>query len=183
VSPRGLWRARALATLATLGTLATFALACGGPARPSTPPFVRVGDAVTGRVLPVDGGELSLESLRGKPVVVHFFVTWQLDTLTDLDELRRVHKAHGDAVTIVDVGLDPGDGRLLMELRASEGIDWILARPAPDLLGPGSSFGEKLPVAPTTVLLGPGGEVVWLHHGPLVAEQLVAQVARLSPAR
>lgn len=55
------------------------------------------------------GGELSLEDLRGKPVVLNFWASWCVPCEDEAPMLRRAHRRYGDRVAFV--GVDVRDAR------------------------------------------------------------------------
>jgi hypothetical protein len=156
-------------------------LACGGSSPPPAAPFARQGDVVEGKVELIDGGELELASLRGRPVAVHFFDTLGLGTFTDVDELRAVRARFPDLV-VVGIGLDP-NGKLLGPWRDGEGIDWFVARPSEAILSQRSVFGDVMAIAPSLVLVDQAGQVAWTWRGPLRKGELARHVASLAQRR
>ncbi|HEX2051903.1 MAG TPA: TlpA disulfide reductase family protein [Actinomycetota bacterium] len=69
------------------------------------------GDAAPGFRAPLlgGGGELGLEELRGKPVVLNFWASWCVPCEDEAPMLRRAHRRYGDRVAFV--GVDVRDAR------------------------------------------------------------------------
>jgi hypothetical protein len=143
--------------------------------------FARKGDVITGRLELIDGGELELASLRGRPVAIHFFETLGLATFTDVDELRAARAKFPD-LAIVGVGLDP-NGKLLPPWRDSAQVDWFVARPNAEMLAHDGAFGDVMALAPSLVLLDRAGQVAWTSRGGLREGELARHVASLPAGR
>jgi hypothetical protein len=144
--------------------------ACGAR---TTPPPYRAGETVYLTLPALDGGEVSFESWRGRPVLVHFMTTWSLAAQVDLEELRAAQKAVPDLV-LVEISLDE-NYRLIDAWRAGAGVDWTILLPIPALLEGGTPLGKPTTV-PTTVLVGRDGTVRWGHIGGLPAGTLARVV-------
>ncbi|MFQ6011081.1 MAG: DUF3179 domain-containing (seleno)protein [Nitrososphaerales archaeon] len=51
----------------------------------------------------LDGGQVSLSDLRGKPVLVNFWATWCPFCVAELPDLEQVHRELGDSVVILTI--------------------------------------------------------------------------------
>ncbi len=157
--------------------------ACGG-AGPHGPAFAARGATVEATLPLLDGGEIELATLRGKPLVVHFFTTWSLPAQYDIDELRAARKAEpADSFKILGVGLDKDGYRLIAPFRDAERIDWLVALPSAEVLAGESVFGNVMAEVPSTVVVDADGRVVWTHRGPLPPGELARQLATLHAHR
>jgi hypothetical protein len=153
--------------------------ACGGPARGPEGPAAR-GAGVAGLVPLLDGGELELASLRGQPLVVHFFTTWSLPSQADVEELLATREQLGrDHVHILGIALDPEGYKLVSPWRAGAGADYTIALATPEILAGQSPFGDVLAAVPSTVLVDAGGSVAWSHYGPLAKGELARRIKAL----
>ena len=157
--------------------------ACGGGLPPAAP-FAREGAEVDTTLPLLDGGEIDLASLRGKPLVIHFFTTWSLPAQGDLDELRAARTAEPkDSFKILGIGLDKDGYKLIAPFRDAARIDWLVALPTSDVIAGQSVFGNVMAEVPSTVIVDARGHVVWTHRGPLPAGVLARQLASLHPHR
>ncbi len=157
---------------------------CGGPALPPAAPFAARGAQVEGVLPLLDGGEIELASLRGKPLVIHLFTTWSLPAQVDLDELRAARAAVPEgSFTILGIGLDVDGYKLIAPWRDAAGIDWLVALPTAEMADGKSVFGNVMAAVPSTVLVDGRGRVVWSVRGPLPAGELERQLARLGVHR
>ncbi len=84
-------------------------------------PTVEGRAAVQGQPAPdftasaLDGGSLTLSSLRGKPVMINFFASWCDQCRAELPGIEAVYLRHmGDGFTVVGVNaLESGDGKAM----------------------------------------------------------------------
>ncbi|HUH03889.1 MAG TPA: TlpA disulfide reductase family protein [Kofleriaceae bacterium] len=143
--------------------------ACGGsprgPAVPRTP--------VTLSVPALDGGLIELTRYRGKPVVLHFFTTWDTGSQSDVDQLRAVASPE---VVVVGIALDRDGRRLVAPWRSATGVTYLIG------LG-GSELQTNLPPirsVPTTVVLDARGVVRQRFDRPLHPAELTRALAGTS---
>jgi peroxiredoxin len=82
---------------------------------------VEARNAVRGEPAPdftastLDGGSLTLSSLRGKPVMINFFASWCDQCKRELPGIEAVYERHkADGFTVVGVNaLESGDGKAM----------------------------------------------------------------------
>jgi cytochrome c biogenesis protein CcmG/thiol:disulfide interchange protein DsbE len=123
-----------------------------------------------------DGGDLSLEGLRGKVVVVNFWASWCFPACYDeaplLEAAWRAHKDHG----LVVVGVDVQD----TEQAARE-----FMRRFQFSFPNGSDPKGKISIdygvygIPETFLIDKEGRIAYKHIGAINAETLPAQIKEL----
>ena len=75
----------------------------------------------------VDGGQASLDGLKGKWVVVNFFATWCVPCRQEHSELIRFSEAHQGAGDAAVLGVIYSDNtQAVKEYRDKEGGDWAM---------------------------------------------------------
>ena len=70
---------------------------------------------------------VSLEQLRGKPVVLNFWATWCPPCVEEMPSLLELHKELGDKVTILAVSEDADDSAYRQFIR-DHGVDLLTVR-------------------------------------------------------
>jgi hypothetical protein len=128
----------------------------------------------------VDGGEVAVESYRGRTVVLHVFSTWAEGALQDVDQLKALYKRGDRRVAIIGVALDPEGARFVIPWRRALAVPYVLAVASPAVREGNTPLGHIAEV-PTTILLGPDGrELMRLTRAlaPGELERLVAQAQR-----
>jgi cytochrome c biogenesis protein CcmG/thiol:disulfide interchange protein DsbE len=71
---------------------------------PGTPQKAKIGSLAPDFTLPaLDGGNVTLSKLRGKPVVLSFFASWCNPCEKDMPVLERVHNNQRDNVKVIGV--------------------------------------------------------------------------------
>jgi peroxiredoxin len=164
---------RAAPPLVAAAALALAAAACGsGQARPAFP-----RDQVNLVLAEVDGGQVIFPNLRGRLVVVHFFATWSLAAMADVEELRALEKAF-PYVEVVGIGLDPDGAKLLSPWRSAVDADWWVVLPDAEVTGGTTPFG-KVAAVPTTFVLDRTGRIVWAKANQLAPGEIMRVVRSL----
>lgn len=80
-------------------------------------------------ILPLyDGNEVALESLTGKPILLHFWASWCVPCIKELPELFAMNKAVGDKVHLVMISND--SNAAAMETFLKKHKFWEAARQA-----------------------------------------------------
>jgi len=107
----------------------------------------------------IDGKPVSVESLRGRPVLVHYWATWCEPCKVDIAQIRELYAKHGPKkFGVVGIVLDT-DKAQLAKFLASKPIPWPQMHEAGGLDG---RLAEELGVLtlPTMLLLDAQGNVV-----------------------
>ena len=107
----------------------------------------------------IDGKPVSLESLRGTPVLVHYWATWCEPCKVDVAQIRELHTKYGPKkFAVVGITLDSDKAQLTKFLN-SKPIPWVQIHEAGGLDG---RLAEELGVLtlPTMFLLDADGKVV-----------------------
>lgn len=115
----------------------------------------------------LDGGESSLGSYQGTPVVLNFFASWCVPCVSEMPAFEQVHQQMGEQVAFVGLAVrdQQSDTEELVE---RTGVTYDLGRDQRgDLL---IGFGGIN--MPTTVLIDADGIVTSVHSGELDAAEL-----------
>ena len=132
-----------------------------------------------------DGGDITLASFKGTPVLVNLWATWCAPCVKELPTLDTLAKSHrGDgALGVVAVSQDMGPHPSVVAFLQSHKIADLGA-----YHDPGMQLSVKLvaPILPTSVLYDAEGREVWRYVGDLdwtgpEAAKLLAE-AKVGPA-
>jgi thiol-disulfide isomerase/thioredoxin len=138
-----------------------------------------IGGEVEGELAPtepftlLEGGTMSLEDLRGKPVVVNFFASWCVPCVEEMPAFESVHQELGDAVAFVGIALQesPEASRDIVE---ETGVSYTIGR------DPSGAIFESFDGVnmPSTFVLDAEGVVVGVSAGALDADGLRDLISR-----
>ncbi|HEX4997195.1 MAG TPA: redoxin family protein [Terriglobia bacterium] len=137
-------------------------------------------DAPTFSLMDLDGKPYSLDSLKGKTVLLDFWATWCGPCKRSLPVLEKLHQQYSPAGLTI-LGVDVGEDR-------STVTTFLKANPMPYPIALGSEFGiltaYSIQVIPTYVLIGPDGKVVAQQFGfnETALNTLAARSGSTSPA-
>lgn len=151
--------ARALLDTRVVGDV--YAAVGMAPPREREPALRLPGASLPPWSLPLrDGTELSLEAMRGRPLLLALWASWCPPCLEELPQLDALARRHPQ-LRVVAVSLDegPGAGAAVDRVVAQLGLGMPVAV-APAL---GTELGVE--ALPTTLLAGPGGTVVHRERG------------------
>ena len=135
---------------------------------------LRSGPAPAFTLARLDGGEVSLAGLRGRPVVVNFWGSWCLQCRRELRTLVEVRQSRPDLDVVGIVFRDPPEQA--REEARQAGADW------PQLVDPGERVARAYGVdsAPATFVVGPDGTIGATLVGPVTRAIIERQLAALS---
>ncbi|MBI4827940.1 MAG: TlpA family protein disulfide reductase [Nitrospinae bacterium] len=157
--------------------LAVIALA-GCEAKPMEAPPKQQPRPAPSLTLPrLGGGEMSLQSLRGKPALVNFWATWCVPCLKEMPEIERffqIKKADGLAVAMINV---KESAAAVESFMAPHGYTFTV------LLDEKGEAVEKFQVfgLPTTVFIDRDGVIRYTHMGELTREILYMGYREINP--
>jgi thiol-disulfide isomerase/thioredoxin len=118
-------------------------------------------DAPAFSVLSLDGKPFSLESLKGKTVLLDFWATWCGPCKRSLPTLEKIHHDYASSDFVI-LGVDVGENRETV-------ANFLKTNPMPYPVIIGADSGittaYAVKVIPTYVLIGPDGKVVSQQFG------------------
>ena len=115
------------------------------------------------RVAMLTGGEATLDTWKGKLVILNFCATWCTPCTVEMPSLERLWRTYRDrGLVVVGVSVDRGAPRALSDPYLKH-----LALTFPILLDPQMETANawKVPGVPATFVIRPGGEVVGMAIG------------------
>lgn len=133
---------------------------------PGAPPIAQPGAQPLQLSLPtVGGGELRVQSLRGRPVILHVMATWCYPCLAEVEELKK-RKAELDAakIAVVEIGLDLEGEKLLGPFARTFEVPYPVGIGRGEVLEGKTPLG-KLSSIPALFLLGPDGRLLGYRLG------------------
>jgi cytochrome c biogenesis protein CcmG/thiol:disulfide interchange protein DsbE len=152
---------------------ATLLAACGDA--PAGGP-VKVGhEAPAYAAETLDGERTGLVQLRGKPVLLNVWATWCHPCRQEIPALEQLHRTYAArGLQVIGVSIDAGDQQqAIREFLAEYGASYpIWLDPDSEVTAAFSTMG-----VPNTFLIGPDGQVLWKHVGPVTADN--AELRRL----
>jgi peroxiredoxin len=155
-------------------------LGCRPPAAPALQPEER--PPVQLALPQLSGGTLSLEALRGRPVVVTLFTTWCFRCQAEAPALQRLHERFGPrGLAVLGVAMNSEGARPteLVRIYVEDcGFRFPILLAVPDDLELIGAFG-KTPQIPRTLLLDRGGGVVLDQIGETRFVTLEAKILEL----
>jgi cytochrome c biogenesis protein CcmG, thiol:disulfide interchange protein DsbE len=123
-----------------------------------------------------DSRKVSLEGLRGRPVLLNFWASWCAPCRDEAPMLRRAHARFGDRVTFVGIVVRDSD-RDALEFAARHRLDYFHLRDSE--LAIYDDYG--LTGQPESFLIDSDGTIVEHVQGPFAAEgDLVALLRQVT---
>ncbi len=117
---------------------------------------------------------LQLSSLKGKPVLLHFWGTWCGPCRAENPELVKVYERyHNKGFEIVSVAIERNSEAAWQSVIQSEGMVWPYhAIESGRFDGPMATL-FNIHEVPTTLLINPGGQIVATNPPPAVLDKLL----------
>jgi cytochrome c biogenesis protein CcmG/thiol:disulfide interchange protein DsbE len=130
-------------------------------------------------LVPVGGGPpVSLEALRGRPVVVNFWATWCAPCMQEHEVLQQAARAHGAQVQFLGVVYDDEESRVRQFL-ARYGTAY------PSLLDDNGRTAIAYGVygVPETYFIDAQGQIVQKYSFPLDEPTMAQYLSQIAPPR
>ena len=126
----------------------------------------------------LDGRELALSTLRGRPVLINFWASWCAPCRAEIPELVRIYEAHkADGLMVVGINLTAQDA--LPDVRAFVKEFAVTFPVLLDETGAVANEQYHLRGIPMSVLVDRTGIVRSMQIGGMTREQLDAAIAEL----
>lgn len=142
------------------------------------------GDDLTGQPAPSltfkspDNKEISLASLRGKPVIVEFWATWCLPCVASMPQMAELYRQTKDkGLVLISVDEDE-DAKTAADFLAKKNNSWPNFHDSGDIK---KAFSQT--ALPYTILIDPQGKIVFCKIGSSddSLSDLRAAIAKLGP--
>ncbi|MCB2203626.1 TlpA family protein disulfide reductase [bacterium] len=123
-----------------------------------------------------DGKVYSLESLKGKVVVLNFWATWCPPCKAEIPDLKRVYDKYGEkGVEILGVSLDNKGWSVLKPFVEKWDINYPIVLGGIDIA---RDYGNVRSI-PTTFIINREGKVIDRHVGSIKEDVLVSKFEKL----
>ena len=128
------------------------------------------------RLALLNGGTLSLEELRGKPVVVNFMASWCPPCRAEMPAFEKAWQQHKDRVVFVGVAVEDTESAA-KALVTQTGVTYPVGLDNGDFI----ARAYELKGMPTTVFLDPNGAVVKRVTGQVTEGALTFFINLMAP--
>ena len=141
--------------------------------------LLEVGDlAYDFALTDVNGEQVKLSELAGRPVIVNFWATWCAPCRVEMPELEAAYQAHADEGLVI-LALDQQESREDVATFFEElGLTFTAVL---DDEGTVSELYGVANILPTTFFINGAGEVTAIHRGPMVQSQIDGYLADTLP--
>lgn len=116
----------------------------------------------------LDGSMVDLESLRGRTVVLNFWASWCAPCRAEIPEFSKFAKQNPD-ISVLGLAVDSGGVTEVREAADRFGISYPVA-----LASSSTQRAYGVSALPTTVVIGPEGQVLYSQVGPMSERDLIA---------
>ncbi len=144
------------------------------------PPSTEIGRAAPDFVLATpDGGTLRLSDLQGKPLLVNFWASWCTPCRQEMPEIVKSYNAHRAAGLVV-VAVNLQENAAQVRAFAQEfGMSFPIVIDRDGGVGDAWHIGGPVQGIPSSYFLDAAGVVQARVYGPLTAETLAADLAKI----
>lgn len=121
----------------------------------------------------LEGQALSLSHFRGRVVLLDFFATWCGPCTQAMPKLRQLQSAYGHAgLSVIGYSVDSEGLESVGPYAARHGLNF------PVVLGNAAEAKRiaNVTALPTTLLIGPDGQIIARFEGPVAKERLLALI-------
>ncbi|MEJ2059138.1 MAG: TlpA disulfide reductase family protein [Gammaproteobacteria bacterium] len=129
----------------------------------------------------LDGRQMSLADLRGRPVLVNFWATTCPGCIKEMPELVKLYRKfspQGLEIIGVSMSYDPPDQ--VRAMQALRKLPYLLTMDTDDKIA--KAFGE-IRLTPTSFLIAPDGTIVYQKLGELNFKHIEQTISGLLPAK
>jgi peroxiredoxin len=131
-------------------------------------------------LLGADGKPLNLRELRGRPLLLFVFTTFDDTCQLALMPLERVLRSHPE-LSALGIAVQPEPQQLLALYRDALGVSFPLAYEPDSQVVAGKTMLGPIQTVPTYVLLDAQGRIAARHTGALTAAALEELFALVAP--
>ena len=121
----------------------------------------------------VDGNEVSLDSLAGRPVVINFWASWCGPCRIEFPHLQEAANQHGDDVVFLALN-QAEDQETVVDYFRELGLTMPALMDFHSDVANGYAVGRTLP---TTFFIHPEGTISAIHRGPMTFGQIEGYLA------
>ncbi len=146
------------------------------PKLASGPGPLAVGDqAFDFTLLDLEGNELSLASLRGRPVILNFWATWCAPCRVEMPELQAAYEAYQDDDLAILALNQQESPEVVRDFFTHEmGLTFT---PLLDSEGAVASLYGANRTLPTSIIINGDGIIIAIHRGPMAQSQVAGYLA------
>ncbi|QQE76424.1 TlpA family protein disulfide reductase [Brevibacillus composti] len=116
----------------------------------------------------LDGQEIALSQLQGKPVFLNFWASWCPPCKAEMPDLTALHERYGDAVSFLGIHTTYNDS----EEAARDFVSFYQVK-YPVLVDPQGTISKEYQIIamPTSFIIDPRGQILFKKIGPLTIEE------------
>ena len=127
-------------------------------------------------VVDINGNEVKLSDMRGKPVVVNFWASWCPPCKAEMPDFESVYKKYGDNVVFMMVNMTDGYQETLSKAKAHISQNGYTFPVYFDTMS-SAAYSYNITSIPATYLIDDKGNLVGYKNGMLTAEALEEAIA------